>query len=131
MEIVATEVLELTHGLTTAGVPGPANWVVAPAQSVVLPVITPPEANEAVPVKSNVNGLVVAVKLSIRTKICSPVLTFNVETQESPKAPSERSVAPFPIPVVTVPAAQEHLTGGVFGGQGTAAPAGKTQTAKS
>ena len=73
----------------------------------------------------------VAVKLSISTKICSPVFTFKVETHESPKASSVASTAPFPIPVVTVPAAQEHLTGGVFGGQGIAAPAGKTHTAKS
>jgi hypothetical protein len=59
-EIVATAVFELTHGLTAAGAPGPANCEVAPTQSVVVPVITPPDAKLAEPVKYNVNGLVVA-----------------------------------------------------------------------
>jgi hypothetical protein len=97
----------------------------------VVPVITPPEAKLAEPVKSNVNGLVVAEKLSIRINICSPVVRFKGETHESPVAPSETSAAPFPNPVVPVPAAHEHLIGAMFGGHGIVAPAGKTHTAKS
>ena len=77
------------------------------------------------------NGLVEAEKLSISIKITSPGFTFITDTQLSPPAPSEASVAPLPIPVFTVPAAQEHLTGGIFGGHGIVVPAGKVQTAKS
>ena len=69
-ETVATAVLELTHGFKAAGTPGPANCEVALTQRVVVPVITPPDAKLAEPVKSNVNGLVVAEKLSIRINIC-------------------------------------------------------------
>jgi hypothetical protein len=37
--MVATPVLEETHGVTTAGVPEPFNWEVLPLQNVRLPVM--------------------------------------------------------------------------------------------